>query len=518
MYSRNGPARQAAQSEDAARRGSRGVLRRPEDDVAFAAAALSSRPTADSVATLQRATGNAAVVAALRAPSGPSSSTDLPVQRAYDDSDYDSEEEERRRRRRRRSVSVAAPPRRRSVSVAPSDYEHVDTSYATRDSMAGVPARRQPGQNTVMGGSASNAMRAAGHHPGAPSSWLHGSAAWSHGDPAHGTPQRRDNLFAGTQATNMEHLRHESAISDPAPGVSGGIDVLGAPITQIGLRNRLGPNNVYGQAEYSVHSPYDPQDSYRRRLNPLDPRPVGAREQAGDLPSRERIHRVAEAQHMHMTMGALPPEAVPPEYQAWQQRRTSGAPSSSTGGANIVSGGTPSWASPAPVPSRSSSTNRHRSGSTHRSGSSHRSSSRDRSAAGPVLSPPPRDRTRPPISNPQLWQAASSRSGPPPSMYPSPSMRTAPSPFPAYNAPPISYAPPPSLSAGRPNIVTAEPRPRLSRQDSHRSGSLAPSRPSLGRSDSRLDRSLSPRDRDDDGRGRSRQRDRDDDRPTYYRY
>jgi hypothetical protein len=247
---------------------------------------------------------------------------------------------------------------------------------------------------------------------------------------------------------------------------------------------------------------------------------------------------------MHMTMGALPPEAVPREYQEWQQRRAAGPSAASTSGANIVSAGAPSWASPVPAPapslSKSSSTTGHQSKGKHRSTSKHRSPSKDRSTNTPVVSPPRRDRDRPPISNPRLWQTASSaRSSPAPSMYPSPysgpSMHTTPGPRPTprplsgYSPSPVSYAPPPvsyapspfasSPAASRANIVTAEPGRRLSRADSYRGDRLAaPGRPTLGRADSRLDRSLSPQNRLDDEehrRARQRDRDRDDDRPTY---
>ncbi|MFS8199591.1 DUF4157 domain-containing protein [Streptomyces sp. CWNU-52B] len=209
--------------------------------------------------------------------------------------------------------AVQRAPNIVTVTREPDDYEDNGVSYVTRDSMAGVPRRRNPDQNTLMGRSAGDAVRASGNRNPGHYSWLHRDTAWSHGDPVHGTPQRRDNMLAGTQETNMEHLRYES-------GASGrGVDMLGAPITQMGTRGRRAPN-VYSQAEYSVRSPYDPMnDSYSRRLDPYDTRPVGQRERAGDLPSRHAIHDDMERSYAHWTMRGLSPSAQPEEYREYEE-------------------------------------------------------------------------------------------------------------------------------------------------------------------------------------------------------
>jgi hypothetical protein len=188
---------------------------------------------------------------------------------------------------------------------------YVRTSYGTVDSSTGRPRRRDPDQNDVMGGSASDAMRAVGRHPGGDVSWLHGAAAWSQGDPVHGTPQRAGNLFAGTQNTNMAHLRRESWVTGR------GANMVGAPITQISLAGPRG-GNVYDRATYSVRSPYDPlNDRSHMALDPRDTRPVGQRP---ELPSRREIHRSMDRDAARWTMNALPRGTVP-EYDDWDDRR-----------------------------------------------------------------------------------------------------------------------------------------------------------------------------------------------------
>ncbi|WP_333769016.1 DUF6531 domain-containing protein [Streptomyces sp. IBSBF 2435] len=236
----------------------------------------------------------------------------------------------------------AAPHRSRSMFSRTRDhspaYDHTVTSYVTQDSMSGVPRRRVPDQNTVMGESARVAMQNANLYPGAPSSWLHGAAAWAHGDPVYGTPQRRDNLFAGTQQTNMEHLRYESGATEQ------GLPMLGVPITSIGLRHPVGGNNVFREAEYTVHSPYDPQNRLSRQINPFDVRSVGQREADGDLPERGRIHRYMESEFAHWTMSVLDESDLPPEYHRWQRDngRFSPANSDQSGSPAVIPSSLPS--------------------------------------------------------------------------------------------------------------------------------------------------------------------------------
>jgi len=223
-------------------------------------------------------------------------------------------------------------------SDSPPSYDHVDTTYVDSSLIGSLPSRRNPSQNTVMGESAATSLRREGLHPGGTTSWLHGSAAYHHGDPVGGTPQRRDNLFAGTQDTNMEHLRYESAVSghsgssrrrnaSPRREYGSGVDYLGVPITQIGLDGRHG-NNVYDRAEYSVMNPSDPLSSTRasRRLDPYDTRPVGRREADGDLPSTHDVRRGMEYRYAHMVMQDLSDDDLPSEYRDYQRRsRRSGS-------------------------------------------------------------------------------------------------------------------------------------------------------------------------------------------------
>ncbi|MCA1224148.1 eCIS core domain-containing protein [Streptomyces sp. 8L] len=212
-------------------------------------------------------------------------------------------------------------------------YQDNGVSYVTADSIASVPRRRQPDQNTLMGESAREAARRSGSRP-ADYSWLHRHSAWSHGNPVDGTPQRRDNMLVGTQQTNMHHLRYESAASgagavEPRMTSSGrptrpvpprsGVDILGAPITQMGSNGYIGPNQ-YAEAEYSVRSPYEPLGMrFSTRLDPYDRRPVGERERAGDLPSRQSVHEAGERMFARMTMGALPESEQPPEFRRFEE-------------------------------------------------------------------------------------------------------------------------------------------------------------------------------------------------------
>lgn len=237
--------------------------------------------------------------------------------------------------------ATVAPARTTSVQRAPNiitvegpderrrrDSGYVRTSYATRDSVGGVPPRRIPDQNTVMGGSASDAMRVVGRHPGPGSdlSWLHAGAAWSHGDPVYGTPQRAGNLFAGTQQTNMAHLRAESWVP------SRGVGMVGAPVTQMRLSGDRG-QGVYDSGVYSVRSPYDPMnDRVHMPLNPRDTRPVGQRQ---ELPPRREIHRRMDVAGAQWTMNAVPPGTVP-EYDRWDAERRRGRDRSASPGRPIV--------------------------------------------------------------------------------------------------------------------------------------------------------------------------------------
>ncbi|MEW1721478.1 hypothetical protein [Streptomyces sp. NPDC093109] len=502
MRTQHTPARGTDQVEDPARRA---VLRnaRAADDLVGPALAGLSRPTSGSLLTLQSAVGNSAVISAMNGGSGapvsaPGGTRGLLVQRARDDDDDD-------RRRRHRSKSHASSSRRtpsRSRGSQTPEYEHLDISYTSRDTMAGVPhGPRRPDQNTVMGGSASDAMKASGVHPGGTTSWLHAAAAWHHGDAVHGTPQRADNLVAGTQATNMEHLRWESALSEPARDdkgkgkasskgkgkssssksksgksdggdggghFAGGVDMLGTPVTQMAMNGRVpGGKNVFREAKYMVHSPYDPRDMYYRKLDPLDPRSVGDREKAGDLPSRESIHRQSEAYHAQFTMNALPHEAVPSEYRDWEQSRgQSSAPTSSASGAHIRTSRERSRESPAPAPS----------GSGHRRRSESLSRSNSRSGT-PTTSAPRPDRSRPPVANAHLYPAAGNQAS-----------RLSPAP---------GYGSSRSSRSGSVDIVTAEPRPRPRRRDSvHERDDRSASPPD------RLSSARDARDRDDDRRSR----------------
>jgi hypothetical protein len=182
-----------------------------------------------------------------------------------------------------------------------------------------------------MGESAATEMRRVNRHPGGTTSWLHGSAPYHHGDPVGGTPQRRTNLFAGTQNTNMEHLRYENTVSGHGDHASNSnsrpyasaIDYHGTPLTQIGLSGRVpNSNNVYNQADYSVLSPYDPMGATRfsRPLDPFDPRSVGDRERAGSLPSTHDVRRDADFAYAHQVMSALPEEEEPEEYRRHRRR------------------------------------------------------------------------------------------------------------------------------------------------------------------------------------------------------
>lgn len=208
-------------------------------------------------------------------------------------------------------------------------YENNGVSYVTSDSMANVPRRRVPDQNTLMGGSARDAARRSGSRP-AQYSWLHREAAWSHGDPVHGTPQRRDNMLVGTQQTNMHHLRYESAASEI------GTAMLGVPITQMGSNGYIGPNQ-YREAEYNIRPPYDPLSRrFGTRLDPYDQRPVAAREQAGDLPTRHDIHRDAEREFARMTMDSLPDSEVPEEYRRFEDEEERSRASSSRSASPVI--------------------------------------------------------------------------------------------------------------------------------------------------------------------------------------
>ncbi|MFJ5291813.1 MULTISPECIES: hypothetical protein [unclassified Streptomyces] len=324
MHSHAGPAGDADWTK------AKGSVRRPSqafspptraNDAAQAAATL-AHPSAASMGVLQRSIGNAGLTAALNRGRGGTTSTtgaNAPtVQRAGGS---------------RRSS--------RSYYEEPPEYDYTDVSYIDRDYLGRQPTRRHPSQNSVMNNrSAARHMRDAGVHPGGPVSHLHLAAAYSHGDPVYGTPQRASNLAPGTDGTNLSHRRYEYANSGhqaPMVDVPGSppsyqssrvpryatpVDMHGIPITQAGMSRRVGRTSIYRDMEYSMRSPHEPLNSepFSARLDPFDTRSAAERERRGELPHTNEIRRQAQYAAARQVVSGLDAGVVP-EYDDWEQDR-----------------------------------------------------------------------------------------------------------------------------------------------------------------------------------------------------
>lgn len=340
MHSHVGPAGDADWTK------AKGPVRRPlqasslpihANDTAQAAATL-AHPTAASMHVLQRSVGNAGLTAALSRGRGGTTSTtggSAPtVQRAGSS------------RRSSRYYDDDGP----EYYPEPRDYDHTEASYIDPAYLGNQPRRRYPSQNSVMGNrSAARHLRDAGVHPGGPVSHLHLSAAYSHGDPVYGSPQRSSNLAPGTDGTNLSHRRWEYANSGhqtPMVDVRGSIppyqssrvsryatpvDMHGIPITQAGMSRRVGRSSVYREMDYSMRSPHDPfgSEAFTARLDPLDPRTAAERERRGDLPHTNEIRRQAQYAAARQVVSGLDAGVVP-EYDDWERERLRGRRSRSS--------------------------------------------------------------------------------------------------------------------------------------------------------------------------------------------
>lgn len=339
MHSHVGPAGDADWTK------AKGPVRRPSqafsppthaNDAAQAAASL-AHPTAASMGVLQRSVGNAGLTAALSRGRGGTTGTtggNAPtVQRAGSSrrsSRYSDEYDE----------YYAESPL----------YDRTESSYIDRDYLGRQPTRRHPSQNSVMNNrSAARHMRDAGVHPGGPVSHLHLAAAYSHGDPVYGTPQRSSNLAPGTDGTNLSHRRWEYANSghqmpmvdvrgsvprhqsSRVPQYASPVDMHGIPITQAGLSRRVGRSSIYRDLEYSMRSPHDPLGSepFSTRLDPFDTRTAAERERRGDLPHTNEIRRQAQYAAARQVVSGLDAGVVP-EYDDWEQDRLRRASSRSS--------------------------------------------------------------------------------------------------------------------------------------------------------------------------------------------
>jgi hypothetical protein len=157
------------------------------------------------------------------------------------------------------------PPRR----IQPHHGEST-SSYVSHDVMDQFAGRRDqfPGQNQVMGGSATEAMQASGMHvdPNTSRDWMHAHGFASGGED-HRDPNQMDNLpTAGEHGANIRHLQWEDAVRER------GAEALGVVPTTVTPTNPINPDlHVYGGLDYTYHSPDDPNLSHTIPIDTTDP-------------------------------------------------------------------------------------------------------------------------------------------------------------------------------------------------------------------------------------------------------
>ena len=170
------------------------------------------------------------------------------------------------------------------------DCQDAKSTPNTKDDVDNRIHNPNRSQNAVFGGkSAADLLKEQGKHvpPGTPTSHLHMAEQYAvHGERA----QRRDNLVPGTQATNLEHLKAENALRKR------GIGDLGAPVTTTRVSQ---DGNSF---EYRIDSPYNPDHSFKRQYDLLDPTPASQRE------SSKQINKDYDAYMANATMDEIDPD------------------------------------------------------------------------------------------------------------------------------------------------------------------------------------------------------------------